>query len=196
MMNSVIDNFLAKKELFYKKSYFDARSLGKEKTALFIITKNTDKGSKRVCDLLYYNIFNALWELADENDGVLPVPVHIIADDFACGSTIPDFASHISVFRGMGISCMLLLQSLSQLEALYGSYDAQTIRDNCDTFVYLGGLNLETCRFFSEYTDIPVTDIVKMRTGQEIVVRRGQEPIIDNRYGIFKDSLYEELVRD
>ena len=82
-------------------------------------------------------MFRTLFEAAEENaDNCLKVPVHIICDDFACGSTINDFEEYISIFRAAGISVTLLLQSESQLSGMYGPIAATTIVNNCDTYVY------------------------------------------------------------
>lgn len=91
-----------------------------------------------------------------------------ICDDFACGCPIPDFADYISVVRAAGISFSLLIQSQSQLETLYGPYKAQTIRNNCDRMVYLGGLDFPTCQDIAVRANVPLEKVLNMPLGRKI----------------------------
>ena len=55
----------------------------------------------------------------------------------------------IALARGRGMGLWLGVQSLSQLESLYGRAAAQTILTNCATTIALGGLDVETAEYFS-----------------------------------------------
>ena len=54
---------------------------------------------------------------------------------------------------------------------MYGS-DAITILDNCDSYVYLGGNNIDTAKSISIRLNVPVNEVLHMPVGREIVFRR------------------------
>lgn len=91
---------------------------------------------------------------------------------------------------------MLLLQSEAQLERMYGYEDAVTIIDNCDTYVYMGGMNLKTCRSISERLNAPLEEILYMPLGQEVIFRRGQRPILTQRYNVLQDKEYQRITQE
>ena len=179
--------------LFGKKS-INIKSLGKRKVALFVTTNTVSEPCQRINNILYMDIFKELFEEAESQGGSLSVPVHIIADDFACSSKINGFANYISIFRSAGISVTMLLQSLTQLDALYGEVDASTIRTNCDTWVFMGGMDIKTCEEMAKRSDRTLNEVLNMKTGTVIISRRGLGTVVTERYPILEDDLYIESV--
>ena len=113
-------------------------ALGDRKTALFIITSDTDNTFDFVTAMLVSQLFNILCTKADdEYGGRLPVHVRCLLDEVA-NIKIPNLQRLISVFRSREISACLVLQAQSQLKALYKE-SADTIIGNCDTSIFLGG---------------------------------------------------------
>ena len=178
-----------------QKKRISFKDMGKQKTALFIFTSSMNKTLQNLINLIYSDMLKELFEAAQSNSrGKLDVPVHIICDDFACGSKIMDFEEYISVFRAAGISVTLLLQSESQLESMYGENEATTIINNCDTYVYMGGMDIKTCKNISQRLDKPLKKVLSMPLEQVVVFRRGEEPFVSRRYQILKDPLYQVLM--
>lgn len=70
-----------------------------------------------------------------------------------------------------------------------------TIIDNCDTYVYMGGMNLKTCRSISERLNMPLDDVLYMPLGQEVIFRRGQRPILTQRYDILRNETYQKVTQ-
>lgn len=196
MVNNAVDKFatLEVEGIFRNENQINIRELGQKKVALFITTSPVNSSLKKLATILYSDIFKELFEEAQVNGGILANRVHIIADDFACGSRIPRFDEYISVFRAAGISVSILLQSKSQLTTLYNPYAAHTIADNCDTIVFMGSLDIETCREISMRTGYSLEEILNMPIGKEIVVRRGGTPVVTERYPIFEDKIYKREV--
>lgn len=119
-------------------------TLGDRKTALFVITSDTDKTFNFVAAIMYSQMFNQLCDKAlYDYGGRLPVHVRCLLDEFANIGRIPNFEEIISVIRSREISASVILQSKAQLE---GIYDKQTdiIVDNCDTLLFLGGKGVKT----------------------------------------------------
>jgi type IV secretion system protein VirD4 len=107
--------------------------------------------------------------------GRLPVDVRLILDDFATNVTIDEFPRMISSMRSRGISAMLLIQSEKQLEQVYGK-DAATIMANCDTYIYMGGNDVETAQSIALRCDKSLSEILSLPIGSAWVFQRGETP--------------------
>lgn len=198
-LNTTIDTIFSPelRKMISSKDKVDFEKLADYKTVLFITTSAVNPALNCFINMFYAQMFKQLFEYAESlPDGKLPVPVSVLADDFAAGSRILNFPVYISVFREKQISVMLLLQSESQLERMYGYEDAVTIIDNCDTYVYMGGMNLKTCCNISERLNVPLEDVLYMPLGQEVIFRRGQYPVITQRYNILKNRMYQKITQD
>ena len=114
-------------------------TIGDRKTALFVIISDTDDTFNFVVSILYTQLFNLLCDKADdEYGGRLPVHVRCLLDEFANIGQIPKFEKLIATIRSREISASIILQSQSQLKAIYKD-NADTIVGNCDTTLFLGG---------------------------------------------------------
>ena len=189
MMTEGICNLMAKEQ------QLEFRSIVNQKTVLFIVTSPVNPALHPFANLVFGSMFKELFEYAESlPGGRLPIPLTAICDDFATGGQIPNFQHHISIFREKGIAVMMLVQSLSQLAAMYGNYGAVTIRDNTDNIVYLGGNDLDTADQISRRINKPVDEVLALPIGQEYLFRRGQKPIQLQRYQIYDDPLYRQEI--
>ena len=124
-------------------------TLGDRKTALFIITSDTDNTFDFITAMVVSQLFNILCTKADdEYGGRLPVHVRCLLDE-AANITIPNLQRLISVFRSREISACLVVQAQSQLKAIYKD-NADTIIGNCDSTLFLGGKEKSTLKEISE----------------------------------------------
>lgn len=125
-------------------------TLGDRKTALFLIMSDTDSTFNFVIAILQSQLFNLLCDKADDvYGGRLPVHVRCILDEFANIGQIPQFDKLIATIRSREISACVILQSQSQLKAIYKD-NADTIVGNCDTMLFLGGKEKSTLKEISE----------------------------------------------
>ena len=125
-------------------------TIGDRKTALFVIISDTDDTFNFVVSILYTQLFNLLCDKADdEYGGRLPVHVRCLLDEFANIGQIPKFEKLIATIRSREISASIILQSQSQLKAIYKD-NADTIVGNCDTTLFLGGKEKSTLKEISE----------------------------------------------
>ena len=125
-------------------------TLGDRKTALFVIISDTDDTFNFVVSILYTQLFNLLCDKADDvYGGRLPVHVRCLLDEFANIGQIPKFEKLIATIRSREISASIILQSQSQLKAIYKD-NADTIVGNCDTTLFLGGKEKTTLKEISE----------------------------------------------
>lgn len=172
----------------------DFRALGRKKTAVFLTVSDTDRSMDRLAGLFYSQALHTLCDEADHSPGHrLTVPVRLILDDFAAGSRIEDFDGITSVIRSREISVSIILQSITQLEALYGPAKAATITNNCDQLLYLGGQDVETSRYISVKANKSVNTILNMPLSDAWLFVRGQAPQQVGKYDLTAHPLYHEL---
>lgn len=178
-------SFAGARALYENPKKVDIPSLGRQKTALFLTVSDTDRSMDKLVNIFYTQALQVLCRMADKSEGYrLPVPVRFFLDDFAANTCIPDFDKIISVIRSREISVSLVLQSISQLESLYGSARAKTIMNNCDHCLYLGGQDVETARYISTKANKSVNTILDMPVGEAWLFARGQSPQRVRRYDV------------
>jgi type IV secretion system protein VirD4 len=61
-----------------------------------------------------------------------------------------DFATIVTVARSRNVFLTLVLQDYKQLETTYGKDPAVTIRNNCNTQIFIGVNDMETRKMFSD----------------------------------------------
>lgn len=184
------------KKVMREKPTLDLEDFVFGKNILFITADGSDEYENALINLTFDMIIQQLTKIADRQaDKKLPIPVHLIFDDFAV-SKISSFPSQISKFRSKNMSSTIVLQSESQLEGLYGEADAKTIMNNNDTLVYLGGNDVNTARDIAVRLNAPIEDVLYMPLNQLFIFRRGQKPIIANKYNTLQDERFIKLSRD
>ena len=197
-------------------------TLGDRKTALFIITSDTDPTFDFVTAMIVSQLFNLLCTKADdEYGGRLPIHVRCLLDEVA-NITIPNLERLISVLRSREISACLVVQAQSQLKAIYKEH-ADTIIGNCDTTLFLGGKEKTTLKEISEVLGKETIDsfntsenrgrdvshglnyqklgkelmsqdeIAVMDGGKCILQLRGVRPFFSDKYDITKHPKYKYL---
>lgn len=169
------------KSLFAKPADFRIEELGQKKTVVFLNVSDCNRAFDGLINLFYTQALQALIGEADRNsDSRLKVPVRLILDDFATNALIPDFDKTISVIRSREISVSIILQSLSQLNAMYGM-SAATIVNNCDHILYLGGVDLETTNYISQRVSKTVNTIMDTPIDKVWVLERGKRGVMCDR---------------
>ena len=133
----------------------DLNQIGQKKTALFLIIPTGGEGVylKPVLSIFYKFLFKRLDKLAFKSPGqILPVKVRNIWDEMANVGMIPGLPETISTARSKGIHIQMILQTIKQLEAVYGVNEASTILGNCPTVMLIGiaPADRDLARMFSE----------------------------------------------
>ena len=206
-----------------EKDELELDKLGERRTALFIIISDTDNTFNFLAAILYSQLFNLLCEKADNDyNGFLPVPVRCIIDEFANLGKIPQFEKLIATIRSRNISASIILQSKSQLKAMYKDH-ADTIEGNADCTLFLGGKEQTTLKELEavlgkETIDLYNTsdtrgtsrsygqsyqktgrqlmsqdEIAVMDGGKCILQLRGVRPFLSEKYDITKHKNYHLL---
>lgn len=167
------------------KDTIDISSIGCKKTALFVVVSDIDRSMDGLVNIFFTQALSELLRYADNEckNNMLPIPTRFILDDFATNVRINDFPRMISSIRSRRISAMIMIQSESQLMEAY-HHDGNTIISNCDTYIYMGGNDIETARAISLRCDIPLKKILLMPVGTNWIFRRGQEPVNARNFDI------------
>lgn len=124
---------------------------GKQKCAYFCITSDQDSTFDFLSSLFMTFVFIKLVRYADREgeNGRLPVPVHILADELANTGAILELNKKISVIRSRNISISCIFQNLPQMQNRYPLNQWQEIIGNCDTQLFLGCTDEVTAEFIS-----------------------------------------------
>lgn len=180
--------------MFCNPEAIDIEDLRRRKTAVFLTISDTDRSMDGLASLFYTQAFQLL---CSDSCSMAPpeeeLPVRIILDDFAANVVIPDFDRIISVIRSRDIYVSIILQSLSQLEAMYGHARALTILNNCDNCLYLGGQDVETAQYIGQKADKSVHAVLNMPLSDALLFTRGEEPRQVKKYSLERHERYREL---
>ncbi len=197
-------------------------TIGDEKTVLFLIMSDTDTTFNFILAMLQSQLINLLCDRADDKyGGRLPVHVRLILDEFANIGQIPNFDKLIATIRSREISDSIILQSQSQLKAIYKDA-AEIISDNCDSMLFLSGrgknakeisdaLGKETIDSFNTSENrgsqtshglnyqklgkelMSQDEIAVMDGGKCILQLRGVRPFLSEKFDITKHPRYKYL---
>ena len=194
----------------------ELEKLGTERTAVFAIIPDNDSSFNFIVSMLYTQLFQRLYYLADHTPGGrLPVPVQFFMDEFANVTAPPEFEKLVATMRSRDISVTIVLQNMAQLEALFKEQH-KAIAGNCDTFLYLGANEADTNKYISELLGKATIDtntyghsrgrngsfstndqnagrelmtpdeVRRMNNKYAILFVRGEKPLMDLKYNLKK----------
>lgn len=199
------------------------RDLATKKVALFCVTPDIDKSFNFLAGTMYSQLIQVLFDIADNvYHGPLPQTVRFLWDEFANIALPDDYENILSTARSRNISFSIVLQNKQQIEALYEKV-YQSLIGQCDTFLFLGSNELETCKYFSELmgdeTVVVKTynttygmhgsvtkqeskagrklmtpgELRKLNKKKAVLIIRGEDPVIDYKIRLKKCKNYKYL---
>ena len=194
----------------------DLASIGEKKVALFCCIPDADTSLNYLVGMIYSNLFQTLYYLADRKyGGRLPVPVHCIMDEWPNVALPDDFDKILATMRSRAISCSIIIQNMAQMKALFKD-SWESLVGNCDELLYLGGNEKEGHKYISELLGKETLDTNTygqtkgrngsystnyQQTGRElftpdeirlldnrkaILFVRGERPMLDDKYNLKK----------
>lgn len=194
----------------------------KKRTALFCIIPVVDKSYNFVIGMLYTQLFQELYDVADSKyGGRLPIPVSIYMDE-AMNVALPDnFDGVVSTVRSYGIGVNIIIQNLAQLKTRFKDL-WESIVGNCDSLLYLGGNEPSSHEFIAKYLgswtidkrthgeskgrngssshndDVLGRELLKpdevrrLDNKKCITFIRGFNPVLDFKYKTYKDKVFKK----
>ena len=180
---------------FRKPEQIDFRDLGRERRVLFVTMDDMDRSLAPLTSLFVRQAFSSLCDFADASceGGRLPVPVRFLLDDFA-NLTLPGFDDVLSVVRSREISCTVVCQTVSQLEARYGEAQANSIIGNCDRHLVLGFQDERTARYFALRANKTPSTLLETPPRRWWLFERGRRGACEPAYELERHPGYGELV--
>lgn len=210
------------------KDEIHLEELGQKKCALFIVTPQGDTTYNFLASLLYTQLFATLYKQGENNaktrgttSVALDVPVRCLIDEAANIGVIPQFPEKLATMRKYGISACPIYQNQAQIKVLLK--DAwETIVGNCDTMLFLGGIDTSTVKMVSDrlgkgtiYTHnessqhggkgggstsvstsgrelMTTTELEQMKNDHCITFIRSMKPFYDYKYPLEQHPNYKE----
>ena len=170
----------------------DMRRIGREKTAVYVIVPDEKTTYHFLVTTFIKQAYEVLIsEAQKEKNFKLPVRVNFLLDEFCNMPKIPDMPSMISAARSRNMRYFLVAQSMHQLIGKHGD-DAQTIKGNCDNWVFLTSKELSLLNEISDlcgsiYTSdgrqrklISVSELQRLdkTKGEALIMHARQYPLI------------------
>ncbi len=180
--------FASRENLSEMLSYsdFDMRSIGKEKTAVFIIIHDEKTTYHGLATIFIKQCYETLIDVAQANGGKLPFRTNFILDEFANMPPLKDVTTMVTAARSRAIRFTFIIQNFAQLKSVYGNEDAETIKGNCGNLVYLISTELAALEEISKMCGevksgekektsstplVTVTDLQKLKLFEAIIIR-------------------------
>lgn len=175
---------------------FDIDSIGKQKTAVFMIIQDEKKTYHALATIFIKQVYESLIDVAQNSPrGELPVRTNFILDEFQNMPPLKDITTMVAAARSRKIRLTMIIQNFAGLEATYSKEVAQTIRSNCNNLLYLLTTELAALKEISELCGdkmvkvgkgdkereearplITVADLQKMKQFEAIVIRTRLNP--------------------
>ncbi|WP_309246410.1 VirD4-like conjugal transfer protein, CD1115 family [Cytobacillus oceanisediminis] len=128
-------------------NFFDFQ---KKKSILYVKIPMKNNPVEALTATFFDQLITVLYDIADKNHGVLPIPTFMLLDEFANLGKINDYDNTLSTCRGLGIGITTIIQDFGQLEGKYGKEVSRTIRSNHDTHLFLATKDPETAKYYSQ----------------------------------------------
>lgn len=94
-------------------------------------------------------IDNAANYKVQKGDLRLPWHIRCLMDEFANIGSVPMFSEKLTTMRKYEISCTVVVQNIAQIKEKYDKL-FESIIGGCDTIVFLGSSENETCKYISD----------------------------------------------
>ena len=204
---SILGAFNTQKSLIkmLSNNTVDLQNIGKEKTAIYLMIPDEKTTLHFLAATFIKQAYEVLIGQAQkEPDFKLPIRVNFLMDEFCNMPKIADMPAMISAARSRNMRFFLVAQSKHQLVGKYGE-DAETIKGNCDNWVFLTSKELALLREISDLCGavslpngverrlISTSELQRLdkEKGEALIIHARQYPFITtfpdiDQYDVFK----------
>ena len=166
-----------------------------KKRALFVMISDTDAAFNFIASIMYSQLFNILATTADvKHKGRLPVHVRFLLDEFPNIGLIPNFEKLIATIRSREMSASIVVQTLSQLKAIYKD-NMDTIVGNCDSQLFLGGNEKFTLEYVSKMLGQETIDASQQSRQGSSYSRIGRDLMTVQELSVMKGNTCVLMIR-
>jgi type IV secretory pathway TraG/TraD family ATPase VirD4 len=167
-------------------SDIDMHSIGRQKTAVFIVVQDEKKTYHPLVTTFIKQCYESLIDVAQENGGKLKYRTNFILDEFANMPPLKDVTTMITAARSRLIRMNLIIQNFAQLYQVYGKENGETIKGNCGNIIYLISTELSALEELSKLAGevkskekdktsstplVTVSDLQRLKQGEVIIFR-------------------------
>ena len=185
--------FSSRENLSEMLSYsdFELESIGKQKTAVFIIIQDEKKTYHSLATIFVKQCYETLIDVAQSNGGKLLCRTNFLLDEFANMPPLKDVTTMITAARSRQIRFTMIIQNFAQLKQVYGEQNAETIKGNCGNLIYLISTELAALEEISKLCGevkskkddktastplVTISDLQRMKQFDQIVLRMRKQP--------------------
>ncbi len=176
VFNQKIKTFISREKLskMISNTDFEIEDIGKEKTALFIIS-----GSETYSDYLIPMLVNQLYYSVDLF-GEKKKTINILLDEFETLLPIKNFAKTINNARGIDIKFTVIINSYTDLNNSYGKENAEILKMCFGNIVYFIANDIYTLQEISNLCGNQLVDskIVPLITIEELKMMKTFEAVV------------------
>ncbi len=189
-----MEKFTTQKNLSEMLSYsdFDMRSIGLEKTALFVVIHDEKTTYHPLATIFLKQAYEVLVDVAHKSPkGKLPIRTNFILDEFANMPPLKDVTAMVSAARSRNIRFTFIIQGFSQLNDVYGKEQADTIKGNCGNKIFINSSDLADLEEISKLCGeakskekektasrplLTSSDLQKLKKFQVVILRQRMNP--------------------
>ena len=189
-----MEKFTTQKNLSEMLSYsdFDMKSIGLEKTALFVIIHDEKTTYHPLATIFLKQAYEVLVDVAHKSPkGKLPIRTNFILDEFANMPPLKDVTAMVSAARSRNIRFTFIIQGFSQLNDVYGKENADTIKGNCGNKIFINSSDLADLEEISKLCGeakskekektasrplLTTSDLQKLKKFQVVILRQRMNP--------------------
>ena len=189
-----MEKFTTQKNLSEMLSYsdFDMRSIGQEKTALFVVIHDEKTTYHPLATIFLKQAYEVLVDVAHKSPkGKLPIRTNFILDEFANMPPLKDVTAMVSAARSRNIRFTFIIQGFSQLNDVYGKEQADTIKGNCGNKIFINSSDLADLEEISKLCGeakskekektasrplLTSSDLQKLKKFQVVILRQRMNP--------------------
>lgn len=172
-------------------SSIDMKSIGREKTAVFLVIQDEKKTYHPLVTTFIKQVYETLIDVAQETDGKLKYRTNFILDEFANMPPLKDVTTMVTAARSRKMRFTFIIQNFSQLYQVYGKENGETIKGNCGNILYLISSELSALEEISKLAGekkskekdktsstplITVSDLQRLSEGEAVLLRTRKDP--------------------
>jgi Type IV secretory pathway, VirD4 components len=159
---------------------------GDKPTIIFIILPDETQIYDKLASIITNQLTTHFIRIAErDHAGKLPIKMNIVLEELAnIGNSLPNLSHLLAASRSRNLRMHLVLQSLSQLNDLYGNSAAETILANCDVKIAFRTNNMHTLKELSALCGIKTYRSEIGTTVAEPLITESQLAALENRQAL------------
>lgn len=177
----------------------DFDDIESQPTVIYFCMNDASSSAYGLAKMIVSQLYTVLCQTADRRPTRrLNRSWHFFLDEVANGAPIADFEKMLSVARSRSINIHIVLQSLTQLEAIYGEASAETIRSQFSVTCVMHTTSSQSWKLVSSQCGVnrlgqPLVEpymLARLNVGQCLVLRKGHRPFMTHLEDVSQHPCY------